>query len=100
MRTDHLESEGTGIRFVSGDPHILQVLQRLSVLGMHDKTGQIGEGSKPELRNLFELTPSLLIVQNGFSESFKLELEIDAEVILLERLELRELLRSDQLFGT
>ncbi len=59
----------------------------------------VGEGGKPELRNLFELAPSLLIVRNEFFELIETELELDAEVVLLERLELGELLCVDWWFG-
>jgi hypothetical protein len=103
-KTDHLESEGTRIRFVSGDPNILKVLQSLNVFGMveplHRDLGVVGEGGKPELRDLLELAPAFLIVWNEFSVLIKLDLELDAEVILLESLELRELLWADGGFGT
>lgn len=59
----------------------------------------VGEGGKPELRNLFELAFSFLIVRNEFFELIEMELELDAEVVLLERLELHELLCVDWWFG-
>lgn len=64
------------------------------------KTGVVGKGGKPELRNLFELAPSFLIVRNEFSELIEINLELDAEVVFLESFELRELLCVDRWFGT
>jgi len=88
---------------VSGDPYILEVLQGLNVFRVGEplegKFGIVGEGGKPELRNPFELAPSFLKVWNEFFELIELELEVDAEVVSLERLELCELLCVDWWFG-
>jgi len=72
------------------DPYIFKVLQGLNVFGvgepLESKIGMVGEGGKPELRNLFELAPSFLIVRDECFEVLEMKLELQAEVVLLDRL--------------